>query len=471
MMNCTIMLLLNNGGDKEMKATKKIISIEDLKEQRKTAIYVRESSKFQANEGYNIHLQEEKCKGCIEAMFDEDINNTIVYREKGFSAKTIKRPVLDQLLRDIRHGKIKRVVVQKLDRLARRGVGMWDLLEIFNEYDVQLVALRENIISNEAVFKIALTLHIALAETEQDTISERTNEALLYAAKQGSYIKGGRAPFGTAREKVYRDDGSHIITLNPHPLYWEVLKKIYDLSYNGANCTEISCIVNSLSVMKENKKSLNEDTIEKILSNKIYCGIQKLKGEEYPVDFTGCLDYDYWKQVQINRSVHLNRDTKHAYKYHGKVHCECGTLCVVDISKKRLADGTIKYYRYYVCPNCGKRISEAVVYENVEPELKTYFEKNVSEKNRHKQQLRINKIESRNEMLYRLFMADKLPLNDYMKELEKSQAHKERIEKNIHRGIKRYDKLSEDERKEFINECIKSIKISSRNKIEITYNA
>ena len=74
-------------------------------------------------------------------------------------------------------------------------------------------------------------------------------------------------------------------------------------------------------------------------------------------------------------------------------------------------------------------------------------------------------------MLYRLFMADKLPLNDYMKELEKSQAHKERIEKNIHRGIKRYDKLSEDERKEFINECIKSIKISSRNKIEITYNA
>ena len=111
----------------------KVKHIDELKAKRKTVIYVRESSKWQANEGYNIHVQEMRCKDYIKAVCDDvkDIENVEVYREKGYSAKTIKRPVLDQLLNEIKNGKVKCVVVQKLDRLARRNLGMCELLTLF----------------------------------------------------------------------------------------------------------------------------------------------------------------------------------------------------------------------------------------------------------------------------------------------------------------------------------------------------
>ncbi|MCI9292774.1 MAG: recombinase family protein [Erysipelotrichaceae bacterium] len=447
--------------------------IKNLKNERKTAIYVRESSKAQANEGYNIHAQEEKCKDYIKLMFDEvkNMDDVLIYREKGYSAKTIKRPVLDQLLNKVRKGKIKTIVVQKLDRLARREIGMWELLELFVQYDVRLITIRENIDTSSAVYKMAISLHTLLAEIEQDLISERTSEALQYGAEQGSYVKGGRTPFGTVREKVYKENGSHIITLNQHPTFWAVLKQIYDLSYHGSNCSEIALIINELPEMKENGLHLCENSIENILSNKIYCGIQEHQGKEYKIHFDDCLDYEYWNQVQINRSIHLNKETKHDYKYHGKVHCKCGAICKIDISKKRLKDGTIKYYKYYVCPECGERISETVIYQTVENEIRNFFKENVSKKFHVQQQQKLNKLEQRNNMLYQLYLDDKLALDTYQAELEKAQVTKERIEKNIRRGIKDYEKLSNKERKEFLNENIKSIVVHTKKSIEITYNA
>ena len=54
--------------------------IDELKAKRKTVIYVRESSKWQANEGYNIHVQEMRCKDYIKAVCDDvkDIENVEV---------------------------------------------------------------------------------------------------------------------------------------------------------------------------------------------------------------------------------------------------------------------------------------------------------------------------------------------------------------------------------------------------------
>ena len=41
----------------------------------------------------------------------------------------------------------------------------------------------------------------------------------------------------------------------------------------------------------------------------------------------------------------------------------------------------------------------------------------------------------------------------------------------MERGIKKYDKLTEEERKAFIDENIKSIVVHNKKSIEVTYNA
>ena len=57
------------------------------------------------------------------------------------------------------------------------------------------------------------------------------------------------------------------------------------------------------------------------------------------------------------------------------------------------------------------------------------------------------------------------------KNLSKHKNKKERIERNMERGIKKYDKLTEEERKAFIDENIKSIVVHNKKSIEVTYNA
>ena len=194
--------------------------------------------------------------------------------------------------------------------------------------------------------------------------------------------------------------------------------------------------------MKENNQSLSEDTIEKILRNKIYCGIQIFKEKEYKVCFESCLSEKYWKQVQVNRSIHFKRETKLDYLYHHKIHCECGTICVVDTAKKKLADGSYKHYKYYVCPKCGKRISETFIYENAEAELKKHYDYCVSDSYEETQKQRIKRIDSLNDTIYEMYIRDEIPLSELEKRLIHSQKTKERIEKNIARGVMDYDSLS-----------------------------
>lgn len=436
---------------------------ERLDDHRKTVAYVRESSKQQANEGYNIHAQEQKCKEYIKYFLD-DASEIKMYREKGYSAKTIDRPILNKLIEDVKKGKIKTIVVQKLDRLVRRNKGMYELLELFQVYDVRLITIRENIDTANAMWKIALSMFIMIAEIEQDQISERTNESMEYAASIGSYIKGGIPPFGTYKEKIYREDGSHVITLNRHPWQWNVLEQIYDYADRGFNCKQISVKVSSLPVMLEHNKKLEDDAISSILSNKIYIGIMKLKDKEYKIAFENHMDDKYWHQVQLHRGINLRKNPLNEYAYHGKVFCDCGAQCVVDVTNKRLANGTIKKYKYYVCPVCGKRISEQTLIESVEPKIKHKYEVEIDEKRTGKIATKIYRINELKEDLNKMYIEGELDRKLYIENLKKSNEQIERLEARKKAKKKRYDKLTSEERKEYIEQSIECIKVQFKTK-------
>lgn len=446
--------------------------VNEMIDTRKIAVYVRESTEKQAKEGYNIHEQEERCLAYIKALngLDKYSSEIKVYREKGYSAKTIERPVLNQLLEDVESGKVKTVIVQKIDRLVRRNMGFYEVADLLESHNTRLIALRESIDTNTSAWKIVASMHVTLAEIEQDTISERTNESLLCGARNGSYIKGSTAPFGTVRQKIYKDNGMHIITLRQDAMLWEVLKMIYDLAYHGVNCTQISLqICNHPNMVAINKK-LGEDQIENILSNRIYCGLMPMKDRkskqitEYPIEFENCFTIEYWNQVQNNRRVHLHRETKNEYAYHGKVFCECGTLCIVDITNKKLADGSIKKYRYYVCPHCGKRISEQVIHERVESKISQHFELEVNTKYRDNQIYKLNRIESLKKDAYQMYLDGEIDSKIYFEHLKKCDDDFTRVSKRIKTRKKKFDNLSCNERKEYLELAIESINVNMSKK-------
>ncbi|GHU97455.1 hypothetical protein FACS1894208_12800 [Clostridia bacterium] len=53
------------------------------------------------------------------------------YTDKGFSGKNTDRPKFQKLVRDIKAGRIKRVVVYKLDRISRSIIDFANMMELF----------------------------------------------------------------------------------------------------------------------------------------------------------------------------------------------------------------------------------------------------------------------------------------------------------------------------------------------------
>ena len=97
-----------------------------------TAIYVRVSTEEQAREGYSIRAQEEKLRAY--AML-KDWNIYSVYADEGISGKDVDgRPAIKQPIADVTSGKVKNVLVYKIDRLTRSTKNLIELVELFNAH-------------------------------------------------------------------------------------------------------------------------------------------------------------------------------------------------------------------------------------------------------------------------------------------------------------------------------------------------
>lgn len=116
-----------------------------------------------------------------------------IYCEKMTGTKR-DRPELEKMLDRLTAGDT--VVIESLSRLGRSTKDLIELMELFNERQVNLVSLKENIDTTTAAGKLLFTLISAISQFERDCIVDRTREGLAAARARGR--KGGRPPVDAA---------------------------------------------------------------------------------------------------------------------------------------------------------------------------------------------------------------------------------------------------------------------------------
>ena len=79
------------------------------------ALYPRVSTQEQALKGYSIDEQIERMEKYCDAMGWTAYKT---YTDAGFSGADMERPNLKRMIKDIKQGKIDKVLVYKLDRLS-----------------------------------------------------------------------------------------------------------------------------------------------------------------------------------------------------------------------------------------------------------------------------------------------------------------------------------------------------------------
>lgn len=309
-------------------------------------IYVRVSSRERAKEGYSIPAQRERLKAFCAAVGWKDYK---FYIDPGISAKDMNRPELQKLITHVKEGKVKNVLVYRLDRLTRSVRDLYDFLEILEEHDCKFKSATESYDTSNAMGRMFVGLIALLAQWERENLGERVEMALEERASEFKAI--GKPPYGFMIDNEYyvkTDDESEEKTL----------EDMIERCLNGESITGIARRLNALGTpTPSNTDVWYASTVRRILTNPAIYGAYYYGGKTTEDKLPAYVDKKTFQLIQKKldaRSVQPVRGTTKDAIFHGVASCpKCGhTLSpAVYYSKK---DGRKLNYAYK-CRRCRDR--------------------------------------------------------------------------------------------------------------------
>ena len=169
----------------------------------KIACYCRVSTRGQKNDSQQSEIKKWLAGNGIDSV------NVEWYLDHE-SGKTLDRAEFARLQKDIFHGRVKTVVVWKLDCLSRRLLDGVNLLADWCERGLKIVVVTQQIELNGAIGRMIAAVMLGLAEIELEYRRERQMAGIEVAKKKGKFL--GRKK-GTTKAKPQRAKELHLTGL------------------------------------------------------------------------------------------------------------------------------------------------------------------------------------------------------------------------------------------------------------------
>ena len=320
-------------------------------ERKVAGVYIRVSTEDQAREGFSLGEQEEKL---LQLCKFKELEVYKVYKDAGISAKDMEhRPQFQEMLKDMKEGKINYIVAYKLDRITRSVRDLEELISVLEQYNCFLLCDRDDVNTSTANGRFFVRMLTVLSQLEIEIVSERTKFGLNGAIKSG-HIPGQR-PFGYKST----EDKRMVIDNSTRPY----VEKIFDMYLEGKSFQQIA------NYFKENniypKKNWKDTTIQKIIDNKIYMGdyeqykrIGKQENLE-PIVYMNVVEpiisRAKWEECQRQKERNQRTYTRdRVYTFFQRL--KCPNCC--RIMKCKGSGGTKRKYMYYTCEHCHINFNE-----------------------------------------------------------------------------------------------------------------
>ena len=386
------------------------------------AVYIRVSTEDQAREGFSLGEQKEKL---LQLCAFKGYEVFKIYEDAGISAKDMEhRPAFQEMLSDMKKGKINYIVAYKLDRVTRSVRDLEELISVLEQYNCFLVCDRDDVNTSTANGRFFVRMLTVLSQLEIEIVSERTKFGLNGA------IKSGHLPGVLALG--YKKDGNKktIIDETTKP----VIERIFKMYLEGKSFQQISNIFNEEELLKP--KKWKDTTIQKIIDNKLYMGDYEqykriAKNENIkPVIYMNVVEpiisRAMWEECQHQKEKNQRTYTRdRVYLFFQKIKCPtCGR-----IMKCKGSGGKKKKYMYYTCEKCHLNFREDKIEELLSNFIYDMVEYDMAVKK-----------------YFLPILADHKPIKteDIDKEIRQLEKQKERIKKAYMSGIVEMEDFSED---------------------------
>lgn len=342
------------------------------------AIYSRKS-KF-TGKGESIENQILKCKQFIQFKFssDEDVE---IFVDEGFTGKNENRPKYQEMMRKVREGKIKHIVLYQLNRFGRNSRDIHNSLQECIDNDCVIYSAQEGFDSKTSFGRAIIGIMASLAQLETEQLAERIKDNMYTLAKHGRWL-GGNAPTGyVGVRELYIDESGRersLTKLSPNKDELKTVKKIYEKYIEEQSLSQVEKWALQNCMCGQKGKLLEKSTIRFILHNPVYvksnqevcdyltkkgyevCGIPNgngiIKYGKDPVvaavsNHKGIIDASIWLRVQEI----LDENSKKAPRMGktnialltGILKCSCGSS--MGVIQGKINPKTGKKHFYYSC--------------------------------------------------------------------------------------------------------------------------
>lgn len=227
----------------------------------RVATYVRWSTEEQS-EGTTLAVQVEACRQFIQSQ-GWRWRDDLLFVDDGYSGGTLQRPALTALRAAVRAGRVRCVVVFKLDRLSRSVVDTANLVLAEWGGVCHVRSTREAIDTADPAGRMFFYLLASYAEWERSVIRERTLAGRIQRARSGRVVHV--RPYG------YRS-GPAPGSCEVDPAEAAVVRQVFRAYREGAGFDHIAAQLNAVGIRPRHARRWHGQTVRQMLQNPLYAG-------------------------------------------------------------------------------------------------------------------------------------------------------------------------------------------------------
>lgn len=304
-------------------------------------LYTRVSSRNQADADYSsLETQRERLEAFCHSQ--ESYSVYRVYEDGGYSADSLDRPALKEMLRDTREGKLNCVLAYKIDRLTRSVKDFHILMDLFDRSGVKFVSVTQSLDTQNPMGRLLRNVLLDFAQFEREMTADRTRDKMYQRAQKGLW-NGGNAPYGYAAENkrlvVNAEEASRV-------------QFIFQYFANAPSLSRLRDELHRRGCYARSGKPWGKTALDQILRNPTYRGLVRFNDERFKGEHKALIDEALFNKVQAVRRDRSHSATKisRTFLLKGLIRCsECGSWMTPHYTQKRSKDGKVYRIPYYRC--------------------------------------------------------------------------------------------------------------------------
>ncbi len=171
-------------------------------------------------------------------------SNVIEFCDDGWSGKNFERPVVQELLSQVKQGMIQCIIVKDLSRFGRDYLTVGNYISrIFPFLEVRFIAVNDGFDSSRSrdIDSLETSFKTVLYDLYSRDLSRKVRRAKRFLAERGKFLSPF-APFGFVKDPA---DKNQLVIDSPAA---EIVRRIFQMAGNGQTTIQIARILNSESV-------------------------------------------------------------------------------------------------------------------------------------------------------------------------------------------------------------------------------